>query len=85
LSKAAPLSAQSFAPISPTGARTPAAGQRPPSLPCEPGSPKSPGLESFNEPFAAANALPYAAAFLVTAFVLAINLVARIVLSGGRI
>lgn len=35
----------------------------------------------INEPFAAANALAYAAAFLVTAFVLIINVLARIVLA----
>lgn len=34
----------------------------------------------INEPFAAANALAYAAAFLVTAFVLVINVLARFVL-----
>jgi phosphate transport system permease protein len=34
----------------------------------------------INEPFASANALAYAAAFLVTAFVLVINIVARFVL-----
>ena len=39
----------------------------------------------INEPFAAANALAYAAALLVTDFVLAINLIARLVLSGGRV
>ncbi len=36
----------------------------------------------INEPFAAANALAYAAGFLVTAFVLVINLIARLFLSG---
>ena len=35
----------------------------------------------INEPFASANALAYAAAFLVTGFVLVINVVARFVLS----
>ncbi|MGH7089138.1 MAG: phosphate ABC transporter permease PstA [Stellaceae bacterium] len=38
----------------------------------------------INEPFAAANALAYAAAFLVTGFVLAINLLGRFVLDRGR-
>jgi phosphate transport system permease protein len=35
----------------------------------------------INEPFASANALAYAAAFLVTAFVLVINILARFVLN----
>ncbi len=39
----------------------------------------------INEPFAAANALAYAAALLVTVFVLAINLTARLVLSEHRV
>jgi phosphate transport system permease protein len=34
----------------------------------------------INEPFASANALAYAAAFLVTGFVLLINVVGRFVL-----
>jgi phosphate transport system permease protein len=38
----------------------------------------------INEPFAAANALAYAAAFLVTAFVLAINLIGRLILGSWR-
>jgi phosphate transport system permease protein len=38
----------------------------------------------INEPFAAANALAYAAAFLVTAFVLAINLTGRLILGSWR-
>lgn len=38
----------------------------------------------INEPFAAANALAYAAAFLVTAFVLAINLIGRLTLGSWR-
>ena len=38
----------------------------------------------INEPFASANALAYAAAFLVTAMVLLINVAARLILHGGR-
>ena len=38
----------------------------------------------INEPFASANALAYAAAFLVTTFVLAINILARFVIGRGR-
>jgi phosphate transport system permease protein len=38
----------------------------------------------INEPFASANALAYAAAFLVTSFVLAINILARFVIGRGR-
>ncbi len=38
----------------------------------------------INEPFASANALAYAAAFLVTGFVLLINIFARFVLRGQR-
>ena len=38
----------------------------------------------INEPFASANALAYAAAFLVTGFVLAINILARFVIGRGR-
>jgi len=38
----------------------------------------------INEPFASANALAYAAAVLVTAFVLAINILARFILGRGR-
>lgn len=38
----------------------------------------------INEPFAAANALAYAAAFLVTSFVLVINILARFALGHGR-
>jgi phosphate transport system permease protein len=38
----------------------------------------------INEPFAAANALAYAAAFLVTFFVLIVNVVSRFVLGHGR-
>jgi len=39
----------------------------------------------INEPFAAANALAYAAAFLVTGFVLVINIVARFALGHQRV
>jgi phosphate transport system permease protein len=39
----------------------------------------------INEPFASANALAYAAAFLVTAFVLVINIVARFALGHQRV
>jgi phosphate transport system permease protein len=38
----------------------------------------------INEPFASANALAYAAAFLVTTFVLAISILARFVIGRGR-
>jgi len=39
----------------------------------------------INEPFVAANALAYAAAFLVTFFVLAINLASRLVLREHKV
>lgn len=39
----------------------------------------------INEPFAAANALAYAAAFLVTALVLVVNLTARLFLGSHRV
>jgi phosphate transport system permease protein len=39
----------------------------------------------INEPFASANALAYAAAFLVTGFVLVINIVARFALGDQRV
>jgi phosphate transport system permease protein len=38
----------------------------------------------INEPFAAANALAYAAAFLVTAFVLVISLISRLILGAHQ-
>ncbi len=39
----------------------------------------------INEPFAAANALAYAAAFLVTAFVLVISLISRLILAAIKL